>query len=395
MLASGPFMRVERSTVARAITIAHVAWLTEVGGGELFLLDLAAHVDAARFRQQVFCLGPGGPLLQRLVDRGHDVLRVPRTGRAGVLTLVRLAAALRRARPEVVQTHGEAGVFWGLPAARLARCPAVSALIYQNHRSAWHKMAALRLLLPRATAIVAGSVAVRQFVGEALGVAPERSLVLHCGIDPEPFRAAARARRDAGRRRGRPVVLAVGRLVREKGHDVLLRAFARICERRDAELWIVGDGPLRGALGDLAGALGIGGRVRFLATVHPTCSVLAEADIFAFPSLVEPQGLAVLEAFAAGVPVVASRTGGIAEMLEDGRDGVLVPPGEPEPLAAALAALLEDPGRGKELAAAAARRLGEFDIRAVARRYEGLWSSLAGGAGLHAPVAWTAGEGSA
>jgi glycosyltransferase involved in cell wall biosynthesis len=374
------------------LTVAHVGWLSEVGGGELFLLDLVGRVDPARVRQRVLCLGPGGPPLARLAGSAAEVTQLRRGERSGLAMLARLALALRRERPHVVQTHGEAGVFWGLPAACLARCPATAALVYQCEPSARRKMAALRALLPRATAVVAGSAAVRRFVVGALGVPEERSLVVHCGIDPAPFRTAAAARQAAPHRRRRPVVVAVGRLVPQKGHDVLLRAFARCGPARGAELWLVGDGPRRRRLAELAAALGISALVTFHGTVHPTCELLAAADVFAFPSLAEPQGLALLEAFAAGVPVVASRTGGVVEMVEDGRDGVLVPPGEVEPLAAALAALLDDPERGRRLAAAAQARLAAFDIRAVARRYERLWAALAAGGDAAAAAAAAEGE---
>lgn len=360
----------------------HVAWLSEIGGGELFLLDLLRHVDAARFPQTVFSLGPGGAVLEQIIALGHPVRRFPRTGRLGFGMTLRLAVALRRTGPAVVQTHGEAGVFWGLPAARLAGRGAVASLLYQNHPSARHKMLALRTLLRLADVVVAGSADVRRFLVDSLGVAPARSLVIPGAIDPEPFRPGeppGPRGKDAHRRQ---VILAVGRLVPEKGHAVLLHALARVRERFDVELWIMGDGVLRGELGALADELGIGELVHFHGTVWPTVDLLHRADVFAFPSLVEPQGLAVLEALAAGVPVVASRTGGIVEMIEHGRDGLLVEPGDPAALASALAALLGDPALRARLAAAGSRRLAEFDIRRVANRYQELWAALAAGAGL-------------
>ena len=120
--------------------------------------------------------------------------------------------------------------------------------------------------------------------------------------------------------------------------------------------------------------------VSFAGTVWPTRKVLRGADLFLFPSLDEPQGLALLEAAASGVPIVASRTGGIPEMVDES-SAVLVPPGDPEALGSAVVRLLADPARRRALAAAAARRVHRFDIRAVARRYEAVY------AGLIAPAA--------
>jgi glycosyltransferase involved in cell wall biosynthesis len=357
--------------------IVHVAWLSEIGGGELFLLDLLRAVDAARFQQQVLALGSGGAVLDRVEALGCPVRRFPRTGRLGLGMMFCLARAVRRARPDIVQTHGEAGVFWGIPAARLAGRSAVVALLYQNCRNARHKMVAARALLRLPEAIVAGSADVKRFLVECLGVGGARCLVIPCGIDPVPFHLAAPGGASGGHTPRRPVVVTVGRLVAEKGHAVLLHAFARVRQRYDAELWIVGDGTLRGELEALAGDLGIREHVRFHGTVWPTTELLGRADVFAFPSLVEPQGLAVLEALAAGVPVVASRTGGIVEMIAHDVEGLLVRPGDPEALAAALGALLGDAGLRARLVAAGARRLADFDIRRVARRYEELWTALA------------------
>ena len=149
--------------------IVHVAWLSQVGGGELFLLDLLEAIDSKQFDQELYCIGPGGELLERVSDFGVRVRRFPRATKLGMLTIWRLARALRAASPDVVQTHGEAGVFWGIPAARLARCPALCALIYQNYRESADKMAAMRLLLPRADMIIAGSRDVGRFLTREIG----------------------------------------------------------------------------------------------------------------------------------------------------------------------------------------------------------------------------------
>ena len=156
-----------------------------------------------------------------------------------------------------------------------------------------------------------------------------------------------------------------------------MHSFQRVLDiHGNAQLWIVGDGPLRESLVRLAGELQIAANVQFLGTVCPTTGVMASADLFVFPSLVEPQGLAVLEAFAAGVPVVASRTGGIVEMLEDGEEGTLVEPGDPVAFASAISELLGDPVKRETLSRNARRRVQDFDIRRVARRHESVYDTL-------------------
>lgn len=363
----------------RPLRVTHVAWLSQIGGGELFLQHLLASLDPARVRQRLAVIGPEGPVVDHVRTLGIPVRRFPKRTRLGPGALLRLTLALRRRRPDIVQTHGEAGAFWGIAAARLAGCPKVASLLYQTTLPTTAKRRIMARLLRRVDAVIAGSDAVRGALVAVLDLDPARASTIHCGIDPEPFYRVADA---PGRRRfghgGPPLLVTVGRLVHDKGHAVLLRAFRRLLSRRgDARLWIVGDGPLRDELVALSGQLGIAEQVELRGTVFPTTDVLARADLFVFPSLVEPQGLAVLEAFAAGVPVVASRTGGIVEMVEHGVEGLLVDPGDPSTLAEAMARLLERPDLAESLVRNARRRVEEFDIRRIARRYEELFDRLA------------------
>jgi glycosyltransferase involved in cell wall biosynthesis len=356
------------------VHLVHVIYHLGIGGGEVFLADLAVALAPRGIRQQVFCIGPAGPLAGRLRAAGVRVTALGKRTAAGVVTIARLAAALRSARPDVVQLHGEAGLYWGLPAATLAGAPHVVSLVYQNYPESKAKMRATRLLLPRAHAVIAGSESIRVFAVSSLGAPASRTHVVHCGIDveaftprePLPIREAAHARR----------LVTVGRLVPRKGHAVAIEALAEVVRARpDAELVIVGEGPERAALERLAGACGLSRHVSFAGIVWPTREVLRGADLFLFPSLDEPQGLALLEAAAIGVPIVASRTGGIPEMVDES-SAVLVPPGDAEALASAVVRLLADPARRTGLAAEAARRVHRFDIRAIARRYEALYSGM-------------------
>jgi glycosyltransferase involved in cell wall biosynthesis len=363
------------------VHLVHVIYHLGIGGGEVFLADLAVALAARGIRQQVFCIGPAGPLSNRLCAAGIAVTALGKRTIAGAGTIARLAAALRSARPDVVQLHGEAGLFWGLPAARVARAARIVSLVYQNYPESKAKMRVARLLLPRAHAVVAGSESIRAFAVSSLGAPASRTHVVHCGIDvqaftrsePPPIRDAAHARR----------LVTVGRLVPRKGHAVAIAALAEVVRGRpEVELVIVGEGRERAALERLAAASGLTGHITFAGTVWPTREVLRGADLFLFPSLDEPQGLALLEAAAAGVPIVASRTGGIPEMVDES-SAVLVPPGDAEALGSAIASLLADPERRAALAVEAARRVRRFDIRPIAGQYEALYSDLTASGRIH------------
>ena len=194
---------------------------------------------------------------------------------------------------------------------------------------------------------------------------PERTLVIHNGVDTDRFRPPARPL-DQG-----PLMLVVvANLIPQKGVDVLLRAAARL----PLDVWqlrVVGDGPEEQGLRRLAGELGIARRVEFTGLRDDVPDLLRDADIAVHPARwQEALGNTVLEAMATGLPVVASGTGGIPELLEDGVDGLLVPPGDQAALTGALERLVFDPALRARLGAAARSRvLRDFTLEASVARH--------------------------
>lgn len=176
-----------------------------------------------------------------------------------------------------------------------------------------------------------------------------------------------------------PLALAVGRLHPNKGFALLLEALAMT---RDVRLDIAGDGPLRGDLEALAQKLGVAKRVRFLGWRTDVTALLAHADLFICPSLREPLGNVVIEAWSAGVPVIATASQGPAALIEDEVNGVLVPlPGQsgdgPAALAAAIERLCHSPERRRQLGQAGRRAYeADYTEAAVVARYRGLFDRL-------------------
>jgi glycosyltransferase involved in cell wall biosynthesis len=229
------------------------------------------------------------------------------------------------------------------------------------------------------------------------GVAPRRVRVIPNGVDTRRhFPVDDPERRRARRALGLPPVPAVvyaGRLAPEKGVDVLVDAWAGARRRGSlATLAIVGDGAERGALERRARDHGILGAVRFAGAADDVTPWLRAADAFVLPSRTEGLSVALLEAMATGLPVVASDVGGTRAAV--GETAVLVPPADPVALCAALCAVLEEPGRAAALGAAARRRvLEEFGILQVARRHLALYREVADGragvtGGAHAGWVW-------
>ena len=187
----------------------------------------------------------------------------------------------------------------------------------------------------------------------ARGVSPDRITVIHNGVRETPVTpaAAAAARRTLGLSDGERVVVSVGRLSHEKGQSHLIRAAA--AWRADARLVLIGDGPDRPRLEGLARALGRADRVIFAGTMSHVAPFYAMADVFVLPSLSEGSPNALLEAMAAGLPVVATQVGGVPEIAADGKTALLGPPKDAAFIAGAVDRLLDDRGLASRLGAAA------------------------------------------
>ncbi|MCC7428736.1 MAG: glycosyltransferase [Alphaproteobacteria bacterium] len=174
-----------------------------------------------------------------------------------------------------------------------------------------------------------------------------------------------------------PLLLGLGRLHRNKAFDVLIEAMARL---PGAHLWLAGEGPERGALAALAERLGVAPRLRFLGWREDVAALLAACDLFVCPSRHEPLGNVVLEAWSAGRAVVAAASDGPAELIEDGRTGLLVPAERPGALADAIAALLADPARAAAIGAAGRTAyLARFTEAAVVARWRDFLAAVSAG----------------
>jgi glycosyltransferase involved in cell wall biosynthesis len=310
--------------------------------------------------------------------RLHDVLVIRGTR---VLGLPGLLAARASGLPVVMQpeTNGELsgeawtwGKAWGKgPVGRLAR--GATAL-----RNLW---------LRDADAFVAMSRVIRDEMREA-GIPGERIVLLPHGVDTERFAPATAEAKLALRRELRlpEGVLAVysGRLLRGKGLETLLDAFAAVAERAgDLALVLVGSGEgqalsVEDELRHRVAAFGLGARVVFAGRSDRVEDYLRSADVFVFPSVFEALGIALVEAVACALPAVASRTGGIVDVIEDGVSGRLVAPGDAAALSEALLSLSADPAlRARMGRDARDTALARFDERDGIERYRALLREVA------------------
>ncbi len=368
------------------IRVAQVIWSLGLGGAEQVVIRLASGVDRRRFEPVIVCLDRPGPFAAQAEERGVEVLAVDKRGPIDVRAVVRLARLFRSRGIEVVHTHLWGANLWGRLAARAARVPVVACT--EHNVDTWKRgyhLALDRLLAPAATHLVAVSEEVRTFY-ERHGVGRGRWRVVYNGVEVPS--APCQERGDAFRALGLGpedrVVGLVGRLVPAKAPEVFLRALASAAPRVPAlRGLVVGDGPSRSAAEAEARRLGLEDRVVFAGLRRDVPEILPGLDALVFSSLREGLSMAMLEAMAAGVPVVATAVGGTPELITHGTTGLLVPPDRPDALAEALVSLLRDASVAGRLRAAARQHIeARFSAARMIEAHEALYAERPGGASI-------------
>ena len=344
------------------VRVLHVITRLVHGGAQENTLLTVQRLDASRYEATLASgptFGSEGSLESLITPtlpfvRIPELVRDPHPAKDG-LALGRLYLLMRRRRYHIVHTHTTKAGLLGRLAARMAGVPIV---IHTPHGHAFHGYigeagsGALRRVerwLARHTdRIICLTEAERQD-HIRLGIAPpDHFEVIHSGVDIERFKRAAgdgvRKRRELGLPAQGPLVGCVARLVPVKGVDHLLEAVPGILAAiPQAVVVFIGDGPLRPAMEARAAALGLNGAVAFLGLRKDVPDLLPLFDVVVLPSLNEGMGRAAVEAMASGKPVVGSRIGGIQDLVTDGQNGLLVPPGDPHALAGAVVRCLQDP----------------------------------------------------
>lgn len=347
--------------------VVHLSRGREWRGGERQVALLVDQLARGSGITQCTATGAGSRLAESLQAGGHAVLPLPWTVAHSPAALLALIAALRRVRrtalPLLLHAHDSHALALGTLAAGLLGLPLVA-----TRRS----MAPPGRLWRRPARVIAVSEAVAVQLREA-GVPPTRITVVPSGIARTPREeGSAQHASTAG------AIVAIGALTREKGHATLLEAFGLLAATdADWSLRLAGDGPERPALAARARALGLASRVRFDGEIASPAAWLEGAAVLVQPSFREALGTAVLEAMAAGVPVIASATGGLSALVGDGA-GLLVPPGDAQALAAAIERLRRDPALAARIKETARRRVASYDAATMAERVVEVYRSALG-----------------
>jgi L-malate glycosyltransferase len=348
--------------------ILHVVDSLDIGGTETQMAQMAQRLDRQFYDVTVATLRTGGPLTQTLDDAGIQILAFPKRRTMlsfqAAFQLLRMAWFIRREKIDVVHAHDLWGNLMGVPAAWLARAPVIISSQRNLATLSWYtppRRKIIRRVHLLATFVIANSEASRRLLIEEFGIPRDRVRLLHNGVDLERILSALGNRQKIfpDLKPGAKLIINVANMNSEvKGQSVLIKAAKDVCQIvPEAVFVLVGDGPLRSQFEQQVSNLGIRERFIFLGRRRDVPEILSCASIFAFPSFAEGLPNSILEALAAGVPIVATAVGGIPEIIEHGTHGLLVKSGDAHGLAQAISSLLRNPELSQKFSMAGRERI--------------------------------------
>ncbi len=375
--------------------ILHIITRLDRGGSATNTLLTVAGLPAAFGQRLIYGRTVEYPHLARRLEQQVEMAELPELVRSpsplkDLVAFVKIYRLLRKGRFDLVHTHTSKAGILGRIAARLAGVPHI---VHTPHGQAFNGyvgkgMIRLFVLLERRVATFTDRIIgltdqeIRDNLERGIGE-PEQFVNIPSGIDLKPFEASQRAagevKASLGLLPSARLIGSVGRLDQVKGHTYLLDAFTMLAPRfPDLHLVLVGDGELRVDLQSRAAEAGLADRVHFLGWREDIPALLHAFDLFVFPSLSEGMGRALVEAMAAGLPIVASNVCGIPEVLAQGEAGYLVEPASAASLATGIERLLLDPSQRRRLAKAARERARAYSIETMLHRIEAVYQSVLG-----------------
>jgi sugar transferase (PEP-CTERM/EpsH1 system associated) len=372
----------QKQKFTQRIRIVYLVHTLRFAGLENVVVNLANNLDPSLFECTIVSLAPHDPLHNKVhAEQVHIVSFNKRDGNDPRL-IYRLYRFLRNEKPHIVQTHNWGTLLEGALAAKLAGVPIV---IHAERGTIDGRRLHLfvhRWLLKIVHQVLSVSEAHRQRLADSTGFPYQKIKPIPNGVDislfsPRPTEKQ-RIRKNLGLELTPIYIGTVANLRPVKNHALLLRVGSRLCRSHDHVRFVfAGDGPLKEQLVALAEELGISARVRFLGARSDIPDVLNALDIFVLPSLSEGMPNAVLEAMACGLPIVATRVGGIPELIEDGNTGLLVPSEGERQLETILGNLLCCDAKRRALGEKGRQRVLQcFRLERMVNEYQELYYSL-------------------
>ena len=361
--------------------VLHVIDSLDLGGAQVVVLNLLEHADRKRFEVEAACLHGHGVFWKRLCDTGLPIHSLS-PHRLFPIYLPALASLILRRRYEIVHCHLLGANLLAKPLAALLGVP-----IRINHdhcndkRDNPHGIVATadRLANRLSTHICAVSETTRSFLRESENIAADRVSTIHNGINLETFQPRPHLRSSTRSRWDLPedafVVGGIGRLTYQKNFALFLEVASAVIKHHPRTVFVIaGTGEDDPTLREQAANLGLGSQIRFLGHIEEISLLYPALDVLLLPSRYEGLPITVLEAMAVGLPIIASRLDGIAEVLVDGESGYLVEPDDRDAFVASIHQSISDPDRSRrysEVALAKVRK--EHSAEAMTRAVESIY----------------------
>jgi len=334
--------------------VMHLLYRLDFGGLETVLAECINRMPTHRYRHVIVCLADYTKFSEKITKKGVELYALHKPPGLGLGAHWKLWKLARRLRPTILHTYNIAAVEYALTAAMAG----VPICVHAEHgrdlsdlhgKNRKHNLLR-RWMTPFIDCFIPVSEDLRQWLGEAVGVPADKNLVINNGVDTNHFqpRHGVTPPVDGLVKPKEFVVGTVGRIQNIKNHKGLVVAFMRLLEllpahRNQLVLTIAGDGPLMAELQAQVAACGAADRIRLLGARSDIAEVMAGFDVFILPSFNEGTPITLLEAMASGLPVIASRVGGIPDVVQDQSSGILVEPTDHEAMAVALAAYFNNP----------------------------------------------------
>jgi len=358
------------------IRIQYIIATLDRAGAEGQLTALLTRLDRSRFEPHLICLTRGGHHEAALNQAGIPYEILGKSGKADPLAVFRLCKLMKSFKPDILHTwmftsnaYGRvAGILAGVP-VRIASERAVDTW------KTWPYKLIDRLLAPWTHCIVGNCEAIREFVAKETGADRNKLSVIPNGVDVSLFEPKEHIGMEE------VCFCTVGRLAPQKRTDLFIKAISRLNkQKKNVRGIIAGDGPLRGELQKLASKEGIESRVAFLGATEDVPGLLERSDAFILASDWEGMPNVVLEAMAAGLPVVGTAIDGTKEIVKDGETGLLVPADDADALAAAMNELADSVElRSRMGKAGRLRAESKYSMEKMVERYETLYTNLVRG----------------
>lgn len=350
-------------------------------GGERMILKLALGLDPAKYDVKVVCLRPQTPFLNEFESRGINVTVLGMKKYFEMRPLFKLYQILRRDKVDLVHTHFYRDAIYGRPIARLAGVRGVISTLQNSY--VWRSRA--QLFLDGLTSVFADRVtavseAVKKFAIEREHIPARKLVTIFNAIEVDKFSiqpgVRERVRKKLGLSPGEIAVGSLGALTPQKGYRYLLEAVPTVLRSHPSvRFFIGGEGYLKEDLLKLRDKSGLSERVEFLGFRKDVPELLSAFDIFILPSLFEGLPVSLVEAMAAGLPIVTTDVDGNCEAIGENEAGLAVESMDPPALARSLIKLIEDPDLRERMGQAGRKRARAlFSVRSMVKQYEKLYS---------------------